>query len=109
MRLVHKLPLRIRGCTLKSLVGGLEILAGPPLRTGYVVRFARRKAPTDLSYAVEASTNFISWQTDGAAAQEILPPADDGNGVTETAAFLVLPGSGSPAQTFIRLKVTLGP
>ena len=77
--------------------------------TQYVIRFTRRQAPTDLDYTVEVSPDLRSWQSGGAVAQEILPATDHGNGVTETAAFQILPGPGSPAQKFVRLKVTLSP
>ena len=83
--------------------------AGRMESTNYVIRFTRRQAPTDLNYTVEVSPDFSSWQSGGAVAQEILPASDDGNGVTETAAFRILPGTGSPAQKFVRLKVTLAP
>ncbi len=82
--------------------------AGSMKSTNYVIRFTRRLAPTDLSYVVEVSPDFSSWQSGGTMTQEILPATDDGNGVTETAAFRILPGA-APAQKFVRLKVTLMP
>ena len=92
-----------------EFAGRMETLIGPPVQTGYVIRFTRRQAPTDLNYLLEVSPDFNSWLSGGAVAQEILPASDDGNGVTETAAFLILPGTGSPAQKFVRLKVMLVP
>jgi hypothetical protein len=81
----------------------------PPGASGFVVRFTRRKAPTDLTYEVEATSDFASWTNGASVAQEILPAGDDGNGVTDTAAFLISPGLGVAPQKFIRVKVTLMP
>jgi len=89
--------------------GRLETLLNPPGERAYVVRFTRRKAPTDLLYEVEVTSDFDSWQTGAGVAEEILPPTDDGNGITETAAFRIPPGPSGPGQKFIRLKVTLTP
>ncbi len=83
--------------------------AGRMESTNYVIRFTRRKAPTDLNYIVEVSPDFSSWQSGGTVTQEISPATDDGNGMTETAAFWILPGGASPTQKFVRLKVTLTP
>jgi hypothetical protein len=95
--------------TARNFSGRIETLANPPGQRGYVIRFTRRKAPTDLIYAVEVSDTFNSWQTGVAVAQEIVPAIDDGNGITETAAFVIPPGPDAGAQKFIRLKVTLAP
>lgn len=86
--------------------GCFEILPNPPGQQGYVVRFTRRKAPTDLVYQLEVTSNFSSWESGVAVAQEI-PATDDGNGITETAAFHILPGA--TGQRFVRLNVTLTP
>jgi len=102
----HRNPRSVDGGGFSA---GMETLAGLPVQLGYVVRFTRRQAPTDLLYAVEVSTDLSSWPSGVAVAQEILPATDDGNGVTETAAFHILPATGSPAQKFVRLKVTLVP
>jgi hypothetical protein len=89
--------------------GRIEVLANPPGQQGYVVRFTRRKAPTDLLYEVQVTSDFSSWQTGAAVAQEILPPTDNGNGITETAAFQIPPGPSGPGQKFIRLNIALLP
>lgn len=95
--------------TSRSFSGKIEVLANPPGQNGYVIRFTRRKAPTDLLYSVEVTSDFATWNSGAAVAQEILPALDDGNGVTETARFLILPGTGGAMQKFVRLKVTLLP
>ena len=58
---------------------------------------------------MEVTSDFATWNSGASVAQEILPALDDGNGVTETARFLILPGTGGATQKFVRLKVTLLP
>ncbi len=90
-----------------SFTGGFEVLPGPT--NSYVVRFTRRLPPTDLSYAVEVTSDFNVWQTGVSVAQEILPAVADGNGITETVRCIIPPGPGVPGQKFVRLNVTLLP
>jgi hypothetical protein len=85
----------------------MEPLPGPT--NAFVVRFTRRKAPVDLIYELGGTTAFASWQTGAAVSQELLPPIDNGDGVTETARFLILPDATDGAQRFIRLGVRLAP
>lgn len=87
--------------------GALEIVSAPPDdTTGFVVTFKRRKPPTDLVYEVEVSSDFENWLTGPSVVQELQPPMDDENGVTETVRVHVLGSLTQPGQKFARLKVT---
>jgi hypothetical protein len=70
------------------------------------VRFTRRKAPTDLVYAVEVTTDFATWLSGPNSAFERHPAMDDGNGVTETATFLIPVNPSLGGQKFARVRVT---
>lgn len=69
-----------------------------------MVTFHQRKAPTDVIYELESTTNFISW---GSAPGWFDRALDDGNGITETARFRIMQEPGGPSgQVFLRLKVS---
>jgi len=87
-----------------EFTGSIKTVA--PGQDGYVIRYTRRLPPTDLLYEVEVAGSLNMWQTGPALAVE-LGAIDDGNGITETARFQIPPGPGTPAQRFVRLKVTL--
>ena len=87
-----------------EFTGSIETVV--PGQDGYVIRFTRRLPPTDLLYEVEVAGSLNMWLTGPALAVE-LGAIDDGNGITETARFQIPPGPGTPAQRFVRLKVTL--
>ena len=93
--------------TARDLRGQFEPLPGPPGTSGYVLRFTRRKAPTDVSCTVEVSPDLVTWQSGAGVAQELLPAINDGNGVTETARFVIPPGVVPGASRFVRIRVTL--
>ncbi|MDB6025277.1 MAG: Na-Ca exchanger/integrin-beta4, partial [Verrucomicrobiales bacterium] len=82
-------------------------IEGAPGAANYVIQFTRRKSPTDLVYKVEVTSDLIAWDSNGV--QELLPAVDDGNGITETARFVIAPGLNGNPQKFVRLKVTLAP
>jgi hypothetical protein len=89
--------------TDRGLSGRVEPL--PSGGDGYVIRFPRRKPPTDVQYTVEVTADFASWES--GVAEEILPALDDGNGITETARYHVAPAvSGG---RFVRVRVVLSP
>jgi len=72
-----------------------------------VVRFTRRKEPSDLACQIQMSSDLKNWSASPDLVQELLPPIDDGNGITETARFrLRTPANQSPQQ-FLRLRFTL--
>jgi len=70
-----------------------------------VVTFKRRKAPTDLLYQVQVTSDLVDWQTGAGVVQELLPAQDDGNGITETVRFRVINAVNQTGQRFVRLRV----
>lgn len=76
-------------------------------QASYVVRFHRRIAAVDLSYELEVSTDLNAWQSGPNYSRFLLPPTNDGNGVTETVRAQVFGPLTLPSQRFVRLKVTL--
>ena len=70
-----------------------------------VVTFTRRKPPTDISYQVEVSSDLRTWSSGPQVTQEMLPPIDDGNGITETARVRLLNSTEQDGYRFVRLKV----
>lgn len=87
----------------RGFTGAME--DGPEERR-FVVRFTRRLPPTDVGYVVEVTTDFQTWSNGPDYTEELLPPSDDGNGLTETARVEVFMPPGDP-QRFVRLQVTL--
>ena len=82
--------------------GAFETLQGPVGGgTGYVVTFKRRQAPTDLTYEVQVTADFVTWLS-GASVARQSKVTDDGNGVTETVKFQIL----GTAPRFVRLRVS---
>jgi hypothetical protein len=71
----------------------------------FVVTHARRKAPRDINYVVEVSSDLATWNS-GAATMEELSAVDDGNGVTETVRLRVISDVSAIGQRFTRLRVT---
>jgi len=70
-----------------------------------VVTHKRRKAPRDIDYVVEGSSDLASWTSGAGVAQEI-SVTDDGNGTTETVRLRVMSDvTQSGGRRFVRLKV----
>jgi len=82
----------------------METEVGTGLRY-LVVSFTRRKAPTDLTYTVEMSTDLKTWDSGPGYTTEL---SATGSGVTELARIRIEPSSGATRQ-FARVKITLAP
>jgi hypothetical protein len=80
----------------------IELLAGN--QRAFVVTHTRRKAPRDIDYVVEISSDLASWNS-GPGITEELSAVDDGNGVTETVRWRVI-SDVNVGQRFTRLRVT---
>jgi YD repeat-containing protein len=73
----------------------------------FVVTYPRRKAPVDLSYVLEVSSNLAVWDSTQQDLQ-LLSVTDDGNGVTETVTYQLKPSLDEPSARvrFVRLRVS---
>jgi hypothetical protein len=76
-----------------------------PGERAFVVAHTRRKAPRDINYVVEVSSDLLTWNSGAAITQE-LSTVDDGNGVTETVRLRVISDVNAGGQRFTRLRVT---
>ncbi len=90
--------------TTRSFTGAMEIDPGDS-QEHLVITFTRRKAPTDLDYLVQVTSDLANWTSGTGVVEEILPPTDDGNGVTETARYRVLAPAGTASPRFVRLQL----
>jgi hypothetical protein len=81
--------------------GSLETLGGTP---SLVVRFPRRKPPTDVAYEVQVSADFLTWQSGPTVAEE-LPPQSGSKPSMETARYRILASAGEPDWRFVRVRV----
>jgi hypothetical protein len=71
----------------------------------FQIAYTRLKAPRDIDYTLEVSTDLSTWNSGPGFTQE-LTASDDGNGVTETVYVKVIAPLDQPGQRFVRLRVT---
>lgn len=89
--------------TNPGFTAAIEDLPAPNGRS-LVATYTRRKAPRDINYTVEVSSNLLTWSS-GAGQTLELGATDEGNGITETVRVRVISDLSAMGQRFIRLKV----
>jgi hypothetical protein len=89
--------------SVSSFSGSIEQVS--PGERAFVVTHTRRKAPRDINYVVEVSSDLVTWNSGAAITQE-LSAVDDGNGVTEAVRLRVISDVNAGGQRFTRLRVT---
>ncbi len=77
--------------SVPALTGAIETVGGVQgglSGSGFVVTFQRRRAPTDLVYEPEVSSDGGRWES-GTAVARLVSRITDGNGVTATVKYLI--------------------
>jgi hypothetical protein len=90
--------------TARGFTGAIETNPGDNQEHLFLT-FTRRKAPTDIDYLLQVTSDLTNWTSGTGVVEEILPPTDDGNGVTETARYRVIAPAGTASPRFVRLQV----
>ena len=84
------------------------LLSSPELPVPlFLATYTRRRAPADVTYELELTSNLVEWNTSPFLLLEIPPAIADQNGVTETVIVWVFGTDLSPSHRFVRLKVGL--